>query len=45
MSIRITPTAVNGLDELSHERGISRNELIERIGRGLITILDITTSS
>lgn len=45
VSVGITKNAVDGLDQLSHERGISRSELIERIGRGLIKILDITPYS
>ncbi|AUT04583.1 hypothetical protein CLI64_29525 (plasmid) [Nostoc sp. CENA543] len=45
VSIGITQTALDGLDKLSQERAISRSEMIERIGRGLIKILDITPSS
>ncbi|MBD0263755.1 MAG: ribbon-helix-helix protein, CopG family [Tolypothrix sp. T3-bin4] len=45
VSIGITPTALAGLDELSQERGISRSEMIERIGRGSIKLVDIDTSS
>lgn len=45
VSIGITPTALAGLDELSQEREISRSEMIERIGRGSIKLVDIDTSS
>lgn len=34
----ITPTAVSGLKELAQARGISTSELIERIGRGIISL-------
>ncbi|MBD2365399.1 hypothetical protein H6G36_30370 [Anabaena minutissima FACHB-250] len=43
--IGITKTALAGLDELSQERAISRSEMIERIGRGLIKLVDSDTSS
>jgi hypothetical protein len=39
VSIGITPTARAGLDELSQKRSISRSELIEQIGRGLIQLI------
>lgn len=45
VSIGITPTALTGLDELSQELAISRSEMIERIGRGLIKLVDGATSS
>jgi hypothetical protein len=45
VSIGITPTALAGLDELSQQRAISRSEMIERIGRGTIKLVDIDTSS
>lgn len=45
VSIGITPTALAGLDELSQERAISRSEMIERIGRGSIKLVDRSTSS
>lgn len=38
VTISITPRAVEGLDTLSRERHISRSELIEQIGRGLIQL-------
>jgi hypothetical protein len=37
-SFSITPTAQLGLKQLSEQLNISRSELIERIGRGLLTI-------
>ncbi|MEP0924827.1 hypothetical protein [Leptolyngbya sp. ST-U4] len=42
-SFSITPTAKSGLDQLSQQLNISRSELIERIGRGLLTITEIPT--
>ena len=45
VSIGITPKAVEGLDALSQIREISRSELIERIGRGLIQLADPSTVS
>ena len=34
----MTPTAIAGLDELAKEHGLSRSELVERIGRGVVKI-------
>ncbi|BBD63588.1 CopG domain protein DNA-binding domain protein (plasmid) [Nostoc sp. HK-01] len=45
VSIGITPTALTGLDELSQQLDISRSEMIERIGRGLIKLVDGAASS
>lgn len=45
VSIGITPTALAGLDELSQKRSISRSELIERIGRQLIELIDLEVVS
>lgn len=39
-TIALTPTAVKGLDELAKQRELSRSELIERIGRGIIPLGD-----
>lgn len=41
VSFSITPTAMTGLERLSKQLNISRSELIERIGRGLLTIADL----
>lgn len=38
VTISLTPKAVNGLDNLAMSLNISRSELIEQIGRGLILI-------
>jgi hypothetical protein len=38
VSVSITPTAQAGLAQLSEQLNISRSELIERIGRGILTI-------
>lgn len=42
-SFSITPTARQGLKQLSSQLNISRSELIERIGRGLFTIAELKT--
>lgn len=36
--LSLTPTSVDGLDALAHGLGISRSELVERIGRGVIRV-------
>jgi hypothetical protein len=36
--LSLTPTSVDGLDAIAHGLGISRSELVERIGRGVISI-------
>ncbi len=41
VSVSITPTARTGLERLSEQLNISRSELIERIGRGLLIIADL----
>ena len=38
VNITLTPTSINGLDALATSLGISRSELVERIGRGVIPI-------
>lgn len=45
VSFSITPTAQLGLERLSEQLKISRSELIERIGRGLLTIAELKTES
>lgn len=42
-SFSLTPTARAGLEQLSEQLNISRSELIERIGRGLLTIAELKT--
>ena len=37
-TLSLTRTAVFGLDELARERGISRSELVEQVGRGIIPL-------
>ena len=37
-AVGLTPTAIAGLDEISKELGISRSELVERIGRKVLEI-------
>ncbi|HCF29484.1 MAG TPA: hypothetical protein DEV81_20290 [Cyanobacteria bacterium UBA11049] len=34
----LTPTSIKGLDKMARQRKISRSELVEKIGRGLIQI-------
>ena len=45
VSFCITPTAQLGLAQLSQQLNISRSELIEQIGRGLLTIAELKTES
>ena len=40
VSFSITPTAHAGIKKISNERRISQSELIERIGRNLLTIAE-----
>jgi hypothetical protein len=42
-SFSITPTAHQGLKQLSSELKISQSELIERIGRGAFTLVVLET--
>lgn len=44
-NLSLTPQAVEGLDVLAAERGLSRSELIERIGRREIPLSDPISSS
>jgi len=37
-TVALTPTAIAGLDEISKEMGLSRSELVERIGRKMLEI-------
>lgn len=45
VSFSITPTARTGLTQLSEQLNISRSELIERIGRRLLTIAELEIKS
>ena len=38
MTLSLTQTAIKGLDDLAVQHDLSRSELVERIGRGLIPI-------
>ena len=40
VNLSLTPTAIAGLDELSQELDLSRSELVEQIGRGLIPLAE-----
>ncbi len=35
VNLAITPTGIEGLDAIASELGVSRSELVERIGRGV----------
>jgi len=38
-NMTLTPTAVKGLDALAQSMNLSRSELVEQFGRGLLPIL------
>lgn len=38
-NMTLTPTAVKGLDAIAQSMNLSRSELVEQFGRGLIPIL------
>ncbi len=38
LNLTLTPTAIDGLQALANEKELSRSELVERIGRGIIEI-------
>jgi hypothetical protein len=38
VSFALTPTGLKGLAKMAQERKISRSELVERIGRGIIPV-------
>lgn len=40
VNLSLTPTAIAGLDRLSEELDLSRSELVEQIGRGLIPLAE-----
>lgn len=44
ITLAVTPTGVEGLDAIASSLGLSRSELVERIGRGLIG-LDLNSLS
>lgn len=37
-TVGLTPTAIARLDQMAAEMGISRSELVERIGRGILKL-------
>lgn len=39
VNLSLTATGVKGLDDLAKKMGLSRSELIEQIGRGLLLVL------
>jgi len=45
VSFGITPTARLGLARISKQLNISRSELIEQIGRGILTIVELKNES
>lgn len=38
VSVAITPTGLKGLDAIASKLDISRSELVERIGRGIVEV-------
>ena len=40
VNLSLTPTAIAGLDRLSQEFNLSRSELVEQIGRGMIPLAE-----
>lgn len=38
VNLALTPTSVDGLDAIAASLDVSRSELVERIGRGMITL-------
>ena len=40
VTVSLTPTAVAGLDQCARDRSISRSELVERIGRQIIKLVN-----
>ncbi|MGE5658872.1 MAG: hypothetical protein ACM37W_19925 [Actinomycetota bacterium] len=42
MNNAVTPTAQVGLDAIASSFGLSRSELLERIGRGLLLVIPAT---
>ncbi len=40
VNLSLTPTAIAGLDELAKELDLSRSELVEQIGRGIIPLAE-----
>lgn len=45
MNLSLTEQAIQGLDALAKERKLSRSELLERLGRGLLSIAEPNTLS
>ncbi len=45
VNLSLTPTGIAGLDKLSQELNLSRSELVEQIGRGLIPLAEQTSLS
>jgi hypothetical protein len=47
ITVSITPTAVNGIDAIADSLQVSRSELMEQIGRGLLKLVpgDTTANS
>ncbi len=45
VNLSLTPTAIAGLDRLAEELDLSRSELVEQIGRGLIPLAEQSSLS
>jgi hypothetical protein len=41
VNVTLTPTAIKGLDILAKEFKLSRSELVERVGRELLPVVEI----
>ncbi len=41
VSVALTPTAIEGLDRIANEIGVSRSELIEMVGRGRLEKVEV----
>lgn len=37
-TLTVTPTGIKGIDAIAEKLGVSRSELVERIGRGIIPL-------
>lgn len=45
ITVSVTPTAVNGIDAIADSLNISRSELLERIGRGMLQVSAVQQES
>jgi len=45
VTVGITPTGKNGLDAIAKRLGLSRSELVEQIGRGILLVQSASNES